>query len=58
LYAEDGETLLETVMPAHNRLVLFLSERFPHEVMPTNRPRHSIAGWFRIKGEQSWLRQV
>ncbi|MEY4641582.1 MAG: hypothetical protein RLZZ227_1576 [Pseudomonadota bacterium] len=50
LYAEDGEAVLETILPAHNRLVLFLSERFLHEVLPTSRARHSIAGWFRIKG--------
>jgi len=27
--------------------VIFLSERFPHEVLPAKKKRHSIAGWFR-----------
>jgi SM-20-related protein len=55
LYAEEGEIVLESVAPLHNRLVLFLSERFPHEVKPATRARHSIAGWFRIKSERSLL---
>lgn len=49
LYAADGTTVLESVPPAHNRLVVFLSERFPHEVLPASRERHSIAGWFRVR---------
>jgi SM-20-related protein len=32
--------------PLAGRLVLFLSERFEHEVMRTARERLSIAGWF------------
>jgi SM-20-related protein len=56
LYEEGGETQLESVTPLHNRLVLFLSERFPHEVRPATCKRHSIAGWFRVKSQQSWLR--
>lgn len=39
---------LERVTPQYGRLVLFLSEDFPHEVLPVNRPRYSIAGWFRV----------
>jgi SM-20-related protein len=53
---EGGELLLytgaashEEVLPAYNRLVVFLSERFPHEVKPAMRERHSIAGWFRVR---------
>ncbi len=46
LYDDDG--LLETVEPRYGRLAVFLSERFPHEVLPTRRIRHSIAGWFRV----------
>lgn len=45
----EGDALIETVLPRHNRLVVFLSERFPHEVKPATRARHSIAGWFRVR---------
>jgi SM-20-related protein len=47
LYADDGETSVETVLPLFNRLVIFLSEEYPHEVLPADRSRYSIAGWFR-----------
>lgn len=48
LYAEDGERVLERIAPEGGRLVVFLSERFPHEVLPARLPRYSIAGWFRV----------
>ena len=48
IYAEDGEQMLEKVSPEFGRLVIFLSEKFPHEVLPANRDRKSIAGWFRV----------
>ena len=48
LYAEDGEQVLKKVLPEFGRLVIFLSEKFPHEVLPANRERKSIAGWFRV----------
>jgi SM-20-related protein len=48
LYADDDRTLIEKVQPHYGRLVIFLSERFPHEVLPTRRTRYSIAGWFRV----------
>ncbi|MFD1383598.1 2OG-Fe(II) oxygenase [Rhodanobacter aciditrophus] len=34
--------------PMKGRLAVFLSEEFPHEVLPAKRTRHSIAGWFRV----------
>ncbi|MFQ6370479.1 2OG-Fe(II) oxygenase [Shewanella sp. YIC-542] len=40
--------LLQTISPQAGTLVIFLSERFPHEVLPTFRDRGSIAGWFRV----------
>jgi SM-20-related protein len=49
VYAEDQAEPLASVQPRHNRLVVFLSERFPHEVKPATRVRHSIAGWFRVR---------
>lgn len=57
--AEDGGELviydlddkkLATVAPQGGRLIIFLSEQFPHEVLPTNKERISIAGWFRVNG--------
>jgi len=50
LYAEDGSLVLEKLTPLYGRLVVFLSERFPHEVLPTRRTRYSVAGWFRVNG--------
>lgn len=35
------------VEPIAGRLVCFLSDRIPHEVLPTHVPRLSFAGWFR-----------
>ena len=48
LYAEDGKTVLEKVLPETGTLLIFLSDRFPHEVLPTQRDRYSIAGWYRV----------
>lgn len=45
---EDNE--LAKVAPRAGRLLVFFSEQFPHEVLPTNSERFSIAGWFRVNG--------
>jgi SM-20-related protein len=37
------------VHPIGGTLVLFLSERFAHEVMPARRERLSLTGWFRAR---------
>lgn len=47
LFAEDEETVLHEVIPAMATFAVFLSEEVPHEVTIANRPRASIAGWFR-----------
>ena len=44
--ANDKE--LARVMPRANSLVVFMSEKFPHEVLPAKAKRYSIAGWFRV----------
>ncbi len=36
-----------TVLPQEGRMALFMSEEIPHEVLPANRTRYSIACWFR-----------
>lgn len=48
IYSEDGERVLEKISPVCGRMVIFLSEKFPHEVLPAKCERNSIAGWFRI----------
>lgn len=47
IYTEDDKPLLQ-VQPQAGTLVLFESARFPHEVLPAESTRYSIAGWFRI----------
>jgi SM-20-related protein len=47
VYDERNEFLAK-VTPESNSLVVFMSEKFPHEVLPAKRRRYSIAGWFRI----------
>ncbi|TWX52241.1 2OG-Fe(II) oxygenase [Colwellia hornerae] len=47
-----GSTVIDnskiTVLPSYGTIVVFLSEEFPHEVLPAKRDRYSIAGWFRL----------
>ncbi|WP_457745113.1 2OG-Fe(II) oxygenase [Sulfurimonas sp.] len=42
------EKPLQKVTPNINTLVIFMSEKFPHEVLKSNAVRYSIAGWYRI----------
>ena len=44
----DDERVIERVAPKMGTLVIFMSDRFPHEVLPAKKKRHSIAGWFRV----------
>ncbi|MGO4998906.1 2OG-Fe(II) oxygenase [Oceanisphaera sp. W20_SRM_FM3] len=48
VYSDQGSSVLHRILPAAGTLVCFLSEDFPHEVLPAQRDRMSIAGWFRI----------
>lgn len=48
IYRDDALDPVQTVMPTYGTLVVFLSEDFPHEVLPTERSRFSVAGWFRV----------
>jgi len=49
LIVYDGNNnFLTKVIPHANTLVVFLSDKFPHEVLPAKKRRFSIAGWFRI----------
>jgi len=47
VYDEDDKKLTQ-VAPKSNTLVVFMSEKFPHEVLKAKRKRYSIAGWFRV----------
>jgi SM-20-related protein len=41
------------VTPVRGTVVLFLSEDFEHEVLPAQRDRFSIAGWFRLNSSSA-----
>lgn len=45
LYIEDNT--YRDITPVQNRIVIFISEKFLHEVMPGERERMSLTGWFR-----------
>jgi SM-20-related protein len=48
MYREQETEPFARVMPQMGRMAVFLSEEFPHEVLPAKRDRYSIAGWYRI----------
>ena len=47
LRVECGDGLAHDVVPEGGTLVAFLSDRFPHEVLPASRERLAFTGWFR-----------
>jgi SM-20-related protein len=47
IYDKDSQEI-KRVVPNANTLVIFMSEEFPHEVLPAKKERYSIAGWFRV----------
>ena len=48
IYKDDDYLVGTKVLPQLATVAVFLSERFPHEVLPATRSRLSIAGWFRV----------
>ncbi len=50
IYKPGSDEELVRVEPRLGTLVMFLSEEFPHEVLPANKPRWSLTGWFRTRG--------
>ena len=48
IYAQDSDNVIVRVAPKSGTLVVFESERFPHEVLAAESERYSIAGWFRV----------
>lgn len=49
LYHPVEAATLEIIAPEMGTFVLFLSEQFPHEVLPCQQDRYSISGWFRVQ---------
>lgn len=52
LWSADGRELL-ALPPRGGSAIIFLSDEFPHAVLPAQRERYSIAGWFRGGGGPS-----
>ncbi|QOL26077.1 2OG-Fe(II) oxygenase [Thalassotalea sp. LPB0316] len=50
LYKNEQDVDGIKVIPELGTLVVFLSEEFPHEVLPATKNRLSIAGWYRVNG--------
>jgi len=50
MYQSDASLPFITIEPVFGRMVIFLSEVFPHEVLMVNKPRYSLTGWYRING--------
>lgn len=50
LYLDQEQTL--DIAPLTGRLVLFMSDRMPHEVLPATHERLSLTGWFRRRGDR------
>lgn len=53
LYREEESQAAMKVTPSFGTIVVFLSEDFPHEVLPTQRDRFSIATWFRCNNSSA-----
>lgn len=49
LSKEDGTEETIKVLPLPGRMVIFNSRELEHEVLPVNRPRKSITGWFKTR---------
>jgi SM-20-related protein len=49
LFAPEGDAIIDTVNPTFGKMIIFLSESFPHAVLAAVKQRHSIAGWFRVR---------
>ena len=47
---DDGTEIELNVLPLAGRLAVFDSKTIPHEVKKVNRPRYSITGWLKTRG--------
>lgn len=48
LIYDENNNMIKEVIPNAGTLVVFLSEKFPHEVLVSKAKRYSIAGWFGV----------
>jgi SM-20-related protein len=53
-----GENSYQDILPQAGQLVIFLSSEFFHEVLPTNRERLSITGWYKKRDHTKLLQQA
>jgi SM-20-related protein len=53
-----GENSYQDILPQAGQLVSFLSSEFFHEVLPTNRERLSITGWYKKRDHAQLLHQA
>lgn len=47
IYQPESDVIVTTIEPELATFVVFLSEKFPHEVRSCKQDRYSISGWFR-----------
>jgi len=52
LYTDTSDAFRD-IKPCGGSLVIFLSDRFEHEVLPARRDRYSLAGWFKVRCQES-----
>lgn len=50
LYHPVTGEFVVSVAPRLGTMAVFLSEEFPHEVLPARMPRFSVTGWFHVNG--------
>jgi len=53
IYSPNSDEIVHRISPKFGTMVIFLSERFPHEVLTAKQDRYSIAGWFRTNSSNS-----
>lgn len=51
LLYNDQDEVFEKIQPEAGTLACFVSEEIAHAVAITRRPRASISGWFRVRGQ-------
>ncbi len=59
IYDDDAQgTRLACVSPRSGTMVCFLSDRFPHEVLPANQERFSLSGWLSRDAPQPSVNRI
>lgn len=48
IYSPKNNSSIQ-VLPTLGKFVIFLSQEFPHEVLPSTKTRQSLTGWFRVR---------